>query len=137
SVGSSLNGIGPDNESMYLNGNVDPNNLDSKCFNNAAYMVLFASTHFPSWWPGPQLYVYDISSYMLPGANVWDSTALVYSIDNNNMYSLQHEKGATTEYTAAGDVILSPTPDGYKLYLYYYDHYAQMLGGFSVDRLKR
>ncbi|MBP5172875.1 MAG: DUF5018 domain-containing protein [Bacteroidales bacterium] len=137
SVGSSLNGIGPDNDSMYLNGNVDPNNLDSKRFNNASYMVLFASTHFPSWWPGPQLYVYDISTYMLPGANVWDSTALVYSIDNNNMYSFQHEKGATTEYTAAGDVILAPTPDGYKLYLYYYDHYAQMLGGFSVDRLKR
>ncbi len=137
SVGSSLNGQGPDNDSMYLNGNVDPNNLDSKCFNNAAYMVLFASTHFPSWWPGPQLYVYDISSYMLPGTNVWDSTALVFSIDNNNMYSLQHEKGATTEYTAAGDVILAPSPDGYKLYLYYYDHYAQMLGGFSVDRLKR
>ena len=137
SVGAALNGIGPDNESMYLNGNVDPNNLDSKCFNNASYLVLFASNHFPSWWPGPQLYFYDITTPKLAGSNVWDSTSLVYSIDNNNMYSFQYEKGATTEHTAAGDAILAPSPDGYKLYLYYYDHYAQMLGGFSVDRLKR
>lgn len=137
SIGSSLNGMGPNNEQMYLNGNVDANNLDSKRFNNASYMVLFASTHFPSWWPGPQLYVYDISSFTLPGTNVWDSTALTFSIDNNNMYNLQHEKGATTEYTASGDVILAPSPDGYKLYLYCYDHYAQMLIGFSVDCLKR
>ena len=137
SVGAALNGLGPNKESMYLNGNVDPNNLDTKRFNNAAYLVLFASNHFPSWWPGPQLYVYDIATPKLAGKNVWDSASLVYSIDNNNMYSFQFEKGATTEYKAAGDVILSPTPDGYKLYLYYYDHYAQMLGGFSVDRLKR
>lgn len=137
SIGAQLNGIGPSNDSMYLNGNVDPNNLDTKRFSNAVYLVLFATNHFPSWWPGPQLYVYDVTSPKLPGANVWDSTALVYSIDNTNMYSLQHEKGATTEYSAAGDVILAPSPDGYKLYLYYYDHYSQMLGGFSVDRLKR
>jgi len=136
-VGSRLNGMGPDNELMYLNGNVDANNLDSKRFNNARYMVLFASSHFPSWWPGPQIYVYDISSGAIAGTNVWDSSALVFSIDNNNMYSLQNEKGATKESTASGDVILSPSPDGYKLYMYYYDHYAQMLGGFCVDCLKR
>jgi hypothetical protein len=34
-------------------------------------------------------------------------------------------------------VILAPSADGYMLYIYYYDHYSQMLGGYSLDCIKR
>ena len=137
SIGAQANGIGPDEtENMYLNGNVDPNNLDSKNFNGATYLALFASNHFPKWWPGPQLYLYDVAGGA-PTGNVWDASQLVYSEPNTSMYDFQNNKGSNEGNGACGDVILAPTTDGYKLYLYYYDHFGALLGGLVMDCLRR
>lgn len=38
---------------------------------------------------------------------------------------------------AAGDVVLAPTKDGFKMYLYYYDQNSGVLGGYSVDCIKK
>ena len=104
------------------NGNYNPNCLDSKGFNNCRYMVLLIVSHFPQW-VGPMLYMFDITD---PA-----STALLVS--NENLAWTQ--KG--TNGVAAGDVILSPSADGYKLYMYFYDHNSQAAGGYVVDCIKR
>ena len=139
SVGSALPGEGDGSDDApgggyYVNGNVDPNNLDSKCFNNARYLALFVSNHFPKWWPGDQLYVYDISSGSLSG-KVYDSPQLVFSVPY--MYDLQYQTGSNDGFGACADVILAPSADGYMLYIYYYDHFTQMIGGYSLDCIKR
>ena len=138
-IGKTLNGYGDgtdevDGGGTYVDSNTSPNNLDTKGFNNANFLALFVSNHFPKWWPGPQLYVYDISSG-LQGDNIWNSPSLVFS--KPYMYNLQYNTGAQDGNGACGDVILAPSADGYMLYIYYYDHYSQMLGGYSLDCIKR
>ena len=139
-VGKQLNGYGDGTDDVqgggtYVDSNTSPNNLDTKGFNNARYLALFVSNHFPKWWPGPQLYVYDITSGSLQGDNIWNSPGLVFS--KPFMYNLQYNTGGHDGNGACGDVILAPSADGYMLYIYYYDHYSQMLGGFSLDCIKR
>ena len=138
-IGKQLNGYGDGTDDVegggtYVDSNTDPNNLDTKGFNKANYLALFVSNHFPKWWPGPQLYVYDISSG-LQGDNIWNSPSLVFS--KPYMYDKQFNTGGHDGFGASGDVILAPSADGYMLYIYYYDHYSQMIGGFSLDCIKR
>ena len=139
-IGKQLNGYGDGTDDVsgggtYVDSNTSPNNLDSKCFNNARYLVLFVSNHFPKWWPGPQLYMYDITTGSLQGDNIWNSPGLVFSLPY--MYDQQYNTGAQDGNGACGDVILAPSADGYMLYIYYYDHYSQMIGGWSLDCIKR
>ena len=139
-IGKQLNGYGDGTDDVqgggtYVDSNTSPNNLDTKGFNNARYLALFVSNHFPKWWPGPQLYVYDITSGSLQGDNIWNSPGLVFS--KPFMYNLQFNTGGHDGNGACGDVILAPSADGYMLYIYYYDHYSQMLGGYSLDCIKR
>ena len=140
SVGSALPGEGDGSDGdapgggYYVNGNVDPNNLDSKCFNNARTLVLFVSNHFPKWWPGPQLYMFDITNGSLSG-KVYDSPQTAFSV--NYMYDFQYQSGSNDGFGACGDAILAPSADGYMLYIYYYDHFSAMIGGYSLDCIKR
>lgn len=139
-VGSALPGEGDGSDGdapgggYYVNGNVDPNNLDSKCFNNARYLVLFVSNHFPKWWPGPQLYMFDITNGSLSG-KIYDSPQTAFSV--NYMYDFQYQTGSNDGFGACGDAILAPSADGYMLYIYYYDHLSAMIGGYSLDCIKR
>ena len=140
SIGKQLNGYGDGTDDVsgggtYVDSNTSPNNLDTKGFNHARYLALFVSNHFPKWWPGPQLYVYDITSGSLQGDNIWNSPGLVFSMPY--MYDKQYNTGAQDGNGACGDVILAPSADGYMLYIYYYDHYSQMIGGYSLDCIKR
>jgi len=118
----------------FVNGNVDPNNLDTKHFNNARYLALFVSTHFPQWWPGPQLYVFDITANSISG-NIFNSPQLAFSVPF--MFDQEYQSGAADGNGACGDCILAPSADGYMMYIYYYDHYSQMIGGYSMDCIKR
>jgi hypothetical protein len=38
---------------------------------------------------------------------------------------------------ASGDVVMAPSVDGFMLYIYYYDHNSQVIGGYSADCIKR
>ena len=139
SIGSGLPGEGQGEDDApgggyYVNGNVDPNNLDTKCFNNARYLLLFVSNHFPKWWPGPQLYVYDITGGSLSD-RIYNSPQLAFSVPF--MYDLQYQTGTNDGFGACGDAILAPSADGYMLYIYYYDHLSGMIGGYSLDCIKR
>ena len=139
-VGKKLNGYGDGTDDVsgggtYVDSNTSPNNLDTKCFNNARFLVLFVSNHFPKWWPGPQLYVYDITSGAPGGDYIWNSPSLVFS--QPYMYDQQYNTGGQDGNGACGDVILAPSADGYMLYIYYYDHYSQMIGGWSLDCIKK
>ncbi len=110
---------------------LDVNNLDSKQFNHATYMSLFVVSHFPHWGCGPALYLYDISDPSALSGNLNETTSIVLS--NPAIEWFQKADAGM----AAGDVILAPTKDGFKLYLYYYDQNSGVLGGYSVDCIKR
>ncbi len=101
---------------------VNPNCLDVKTFNGARYMALFAVSHFPEWDIRPRLHFYDVT----------DPSSARVMLANDSISIFQ--KGATdSEVGAAGDVVLVPSADGYRLYVYYYDHHAQALGAYVAD----
>lgn len=101
----------------------NPNCLDSKGFNNCRYMALFVVSHFPQWGTGPMLYLF----------NVTDPASPVLELSNESIAWYQ----TGTSGVAAGDVVISPSADGYKVYIYYYDHNSQAVGGYVADCIKR
>ncbi len=116
--------LGSDSTGWGLN----PNCLDAKRFNNATYAALFVVSHFPHWGMGPQLYVFNADDpSSISGSNVWESPALAMMNSNIEWYQ-QADAGV-----AAGDVVIAPSANGYKLYIYYYDHNSGVIGGYSTD----
>lgn len=102
---------------------LDANCLDSKQFNGVNYAALFIISHFPHWGIGPQLYIYDITTPSAP--------TKLFSDTNLSWYQLG-DAGTVT-----GDVVMAPSADGYKLYVYYYDVNSQVIGGYVGDCIKR
>ena len=104
------------------NWGVNPNCLDHKVFNGTPYLTLFAVSHFPQWDIRPKLRLYDAT----------DPSAARLLLGNDNLAIFQ--KGARNEPTgASGDVVLVPSVDGYRMYLYYYDHHTQVIGAYVAD----
>lgn len=104
------------------NWGVNPNCLDLKVFNGTPYLALFAVSHFPQWEIRPKLRLYDAS----------DPAAARLLLGNDNLAIYQ--KGARNEPTgASGDVVLVPSADGYRMFLYYYDHHTQVIGAYVAD----
>ncbi|MBQ0093628.1 MAG: DUF5018 domain-containing protein, partial [Bacteroidales bacterium] len=101
----------------------NPNCLDSKQFNNCRYMTLLVVSHFPMWGVGPRLYLFNIT----------DPTAAALEASKEELQ--WYQQGAAG--VAAGDVVMAPSADGYKLYVYYYDHNSQAVGAYVVDCIKR
>lgn len=110
---------------------LNANNMDAKEFNNQYYLALFIVSHFPSWGMGPQLYIYNVTDMSkFTGTSVTDLACLDLAFGNIEWY----QQG--TNGTASGDVCMAPSADGYQLYIYYYDHNSQVIGGYSLDCIK-
>ena len=107
------------------------NCFDSKQFNGARYLAGLVVSHFPHWGMGPRLYVYDITSPATVSDDFESTSALVMS---NTSIAWFQTGGAGV---AAGDVLVAPSADGFMLYIYYYDHNSQVVGGYSADCIKR
>lgn len=111
---------------------LNPNCLDSKRFNNCNYAALFVVSHFPAWGMGPQLYLYnttDMSKFT--GTSVTDLACL----ELTNQAITWYQTGSYS--VASGDVVIAPSADGFKLYIYYYDHNSQVVGGYVADCIKK
>lgn len=107
-----------------INGNYNTNNLDLKMYNNAVFGAHLITSHFPQWSCAPTLSIYDMTS----PTSIKDGTSMLMApIESFNKV----EQGV-----AAGDVIVAQSADGFKMYVFYYDHNCQVLGSFSGDCIK-
>ena len=105
----------------------NPNCLDIKKFNGSDYMVWMSVSHFPEWSICPKLKFYEAST---PGS----LSMLLPKTQELKMYQI----GATdSSVGACGDVCLCPSPDGYYLFLYYYDHHTHTIGAYKADCFKQ
>ena len=93
---------------------LNPNCLDSKAFNNCNYLALFVVSHFPAWGMGPQLYLYNVTDMgKFTGSDITDLACLELTNQGIEWYQLG-------DYSvASGDVVIAPSADGYKIYIYY------------------
>lgn len=107
---------------------LNPNCLDSKRFNNVNYMALFVVSHFPAWGMGPELYVFNAQD---PGSIAADDVTVSPALVLKNQGIEWYQTG---DYAvASGDVVMAPTVDGFKIYVYYYDHNSGVIGGYVAD----
>lgn len=120
SIAASLDMI--NNENIKINTNLNSNVLDCKTYNNATYTVSFITSHFPEWTVEPRLYVFDTTS----PTSIKEGVAVMKN-DGIEMY----QTGFSA--TAAGDVIMAPSADGFKAYIYYFDHNGGVIGGYVAD----
>lgn len=111
----------------YCNWGKSPNSMDAKRFNNATYLAHFVTTQFPAWGQNPGLYIYDIST----PASIKAADPVV-----KNMAITQYNAQNAEVSNASGDVVISQSADGFKMFVYYFDHYAQTIGGYSVNCIK-
>lgn len=100
----------------------NPNCLDLKHFNGASYMSLFVVSHFPCWGADPRLYLYDATS-----AGSISEVLVNKNIKNNQTGTYDGVFGAT------GDIAMWASLDGYRFFVFYYDHHAQTVGGYVAD----
>lgn len=107
------------------------NNLDAKRFNNADYLAVFVASYFPSWGIGPSLYLLNVSDKSTLTGSFNSCPATVLSNKNIAWY----QTGANA--VATGDVLIAPSADGFKIYIYYYDHNSQVIGGYFADCIKK
>jgi hypothetical protein len=73
------------------------------------------------------LYIYDIST----PASIKAADPVVM-----NMKITQYNSQNAEESNASGDVVISQSADGFKMFVYFFDHYAQTIGGYSVNCIK-
>lgn len=114
---------------------LNPNCLESKTFNNANYLTLLVCHHFPAWDKQPSLWVYDLADPSSFTGNYQNSSSLVTY--NSWLIYFNATNAADNLTQSSGDVVMAPSADGFKVYIYYYDHYAGMIGGYSADCVKK
>lgn len=120
SIAASLDMIA--NENIKISTNFNSNVLDCKTYNNATYTVSFITSHFPEWTIKPRLYIYDTT---MP-TSIKDGQPVLSNPDIE-----MYQTGFSA--TAAGDVIAAPSADGFKIYIFYFDHNAGVIGGYVAD----
>ena len=104
------------------NGNYNTNIMEAKTYNNATYAIHLITSHFPMWGVGPKLNIFDISS---PTSIKDGSTVL-----SNNAIEWYQTAAAGC---AAADVVAGVSADGFKIYIFYFDHNAGVIGGYVAD----
>lgn len=94
--------------------------LDSKTFNNAVYVAQISGTYFS--YALPALFVFDVTN---PSSIVNAKPMLA-----NDSLSRYEE---TAEGWSASDILIAQSSDGFKVYIFYYDHNSSILGAYSAD----
>ena len=112
---------------------VNPSCLDAKRFNNATYMAMLVLHHFPAWELQPSIWLYDITDPSTVSGNYQDSPSLVAYNSWITYFNASNAEGTVS----SGDVVMAASADGFKAFVYYYDHYAGTIGGYSADCVKK
>lgn len=102
--------------------NYNTNVMEAKTYNNAPYVIHLVTSHFPMWGIGPQLRVFDAST----PTSIKDGT-MVISDTAIEWYQ------TAAQGCAAGDVVMGASADGFKVYIFYFDHNAGVIGGYVAD----
>lgn len=105
-----------------INTNYNTNCMDAKTYNNATYAVHLTTSHFPMWGVGPMLTVFDITT----------PTSISKGIPVLANSSIEWFQTAAAG-CAAADVVMAPSADGFKVFIFYFDHNCSVIGGYSAD----
>lgn len=94
--------------------------LDVKTYNNAVFLAQISGTYFS--YALPALFVFDVTN----PSSISNATPM---LANDGLARFEE----TAEGWAASDVLISPSSDGFKVFIFYYDHNSSILGAYSAD----
>ena len=121
---------GTDNHGWLLR----PGTLDCKKFNNATYMAHLTLHFFPAWEEQPSLFLYDLEDPATVTGKYYQQSSAVIAYDNWISY---YNASSKEENHTQGDVVIAQSADGLRLFIYCYDHHANVLCGYTADCVKR
>ena len=116
-------------DGIATNGNswaFNPNCMDYKTFNKTEYLVYFVVSHFPCWGNNPKLYLFEVNDPAAP--------TMLFGEDSIPIFQSSEP---VIDGGASGDVCIFPAPDGFSVFIYYYDHMTHVLGAVMADCIKR
>ena len=107
--------------------------IDARTFNGAKYLAVFEMGYWPSWGLPGTVYLYDASNPATISGNVNTSSALKHQFKMNDLFG-------TVGYAAGdrtGDVLMTPSEDGYFMYIFYASNTHLSFGGYQIDCIKK
>lgn len=104
--------------------------IDIRPFNNGRYAVLFEQGYWPNWGLTGHIYLYDAGNVTSLTGNPGDSPALKYTWTTN-------DNGSPAGDGRFGDVLLSPSADGYYLYIFWASNTHLTFGAAQIDCIER
>jgi hypothetical protein len=103
--------------------------LDTRIFNKVSYLALFEMGYWPSWGLAGHVYLYDSSSPSAMSGSVDASPNLKYTFKSMQDYT----SIGCADDGRFGDVLLTPSDDGYFLYMFYVSNTHLSFGGIQLD----
>ena len=106
--------------------------IDVRPFNKARYLALFEMGYWPDWGLTGHIYLYDASNPASVTGTTDGSSMLKYA------YTIPDNFGSVG-YASDGrfaDVLVTPSEDGYFLYIFYASNTHLSFGGIQVDCIK-
>lgn len=107
--------------------------IDVRPFNKARYLALFEMGYWPDWGLTGHIYLYDASNPASVTGTTDGSYMLKYA------YTIPDNFGSVG-YASDGrfaDVLVTPSEDGYFLYIFYASNTHLSFGGIQVDCIKK
>ena len=107
--------------------------IDVRPFNKARYLALFEMGYWPDWGLTGHIYLYDASNPASVTGTTDGSSMLKYA------YTIPDNFGSVG-YPSDGrfaDVLVTPSEDGYFLYIFYASNTHLSFGGIQVDCIKK
>ena len=107
--------------------------IDARDFNGARYLAVFEMGYWPSWGLPGSIYLFDATNPTSVSGNINTSSALKSKLTMSDLYG-------TVGYAAGdrtGDVLVTPSEDGYFMYIFYASNTHMSFGGYQVDCIKK
>lgn len=109
--------------------NYNTNIMEAKSYNNSPYIIHFTTSHFPMWGIGPQIRLFDGTA----PTSIAKADPILDASYTPDGYPVIDWYAKDFQGCAAGDIVMGPSEDGFKLYIYYVDYNAGVIGGFVAD----
>ena len=107
--------------------------IDARDFNGARYLAVFEMGYWPGWGLPGTIYLFDATNPTSVSGNINTSSALKSKLTMSDLYG-------TVGYAAGdrtGDVLVTPSEDGYFMYIFYASNTHMSFGGYQVDCIKK
>ena len=107
--------------------------IDARDFNGTRYLAVFEMGYWPGWGLPGTVYLYDAGNPATISGTVDKSSALKYKFTMSDLYG-------TVGYAAGdrtGDVLMTPSEDGYFMYIFYASNTHLSFGGYQIDCIKK